>query len=426
MVDDLIDGRKSLYNSVVKDITKTSGGTQQISGPVLILPCTRRIVHERRVIPGIPESRIKNAPKEQIVNEISREEDTIVVLPSSVSFTCSMLPEIRRRGIYKAIVYESAVSMRGDFEIPQRRELERVIPGLENINYENATLITGVKSMTAIRSVGSIRVQDKTCQPRPGTQPLGTLGNGFRTPCALDPTITDVPFSQEFSITGSEGIRFTPSGRNTRIRIFSPWRHPSFQGPILPVTHTADEKGFSAEWNIPSLARPYPNVCRIGQWQGAEFSGFTVGVDLFQTATHYGLVQRTIQYGSVFLFLTFMALCVFELSMGIQLHPFQYGATGLAIIFFYLTLLALSEHTPFPPAYATASAIAILMETAYMAAVMKSLIKGLGIGVFFLAVYILLYTILQMENYALLTGTALLLIMLGLFMYVSRNLASRT
>ena len=88
--------------------------------------------------------------------------------------------------------------------------------------------------------------------------------------------------------------------------------------------------------------------------------------------------------------------------------------------------LALSEHAPFLPSYAAASAIVIIMETAYMAAVMKSLLKGLGVGVFFFALYTLLYTILQMEKYALLAGTALLLIMLGVFMYVSRNLASKT
>ena len=446
MVEHLIDGREELYDSVVRDITKTSGGEQQVSGPILLLPCMRQIVHEKRIVPppapAVPapapvrvgrrgraalqeqEPRAQE-PKEQVVNEITREADTIVILPSAISFNCSLLPETRRRGIYKAMVYESAISMRGSFEIPERPQLERLVPGLESIDYENAVLITGVSSMTAIRSVGAIRIQDKTCQPKPGTQPMSSLGNGFKTPCALDPAQSSVSFSQEFSITGSAGIRFTPSGQNTRIHMVSSWPHPSFQGQILPITHNVSENGFSADWNIPSLTRPYPTVCRISQWQGGKFSELSVGVDLFQTTTHYGLVQRAIQYGSLFIFLTFMALCVFELGMGIQLHPFQYGATGLAIVLFYLTLLALSEHAPFLPSYAAASAIVILMETAYMAAVMKSLLKGLGVGAFFFALYTLLYTILQMEKYALLTGTALLLIMLGVFMYVSRNLASK-
>lgn len=426
MVEHLIDGRENLYGSVVRDITRSSGGEQQISGPLLLLPCTRQIVRERRVVPETPPQRRRSRaqPQEQVISEISREADTLVILPSSVSFNCSILPETRRRGIYKAMVYEAAVSMRGSFEIPERAQLERVVPGLESIDYENAALVTGVTSMTAIRGVGAIRVQGRECEPKPGTRPLGSLGNGFKTPCALDPAQSSVAFSQEFSISGSAGIRFTPSGQNTRVHMVSSWPHPSFQGQILPITHTIGENGFSADWNIPSLTRPYPTVCRISQWQGPEFSRLTVGADLFQTATHYGLVQRAIQYGSLFIFLTFMALCVFELGMGIRLHPFQYGATGLAIVLFYLTLLALSEHAPFLPSYAAASAIVIIMETAYMSAVMKSLLRGLGVGVFFFALYTLLYTILQMEKYALLTGTALLLIMLGVFMYVSRNLSA--
>ena len=47
----------------------------------------------------------------------------------------------------------------------------------------------------------------------------------------------------------------------------------------------------------------------------------------------------------------------------------------------------------------------------------------IGIGVLLVALFSLLYTILQMEDYALLMGTALLLVMLAALMVVSRNLA---
>ena len=44
-------------------------------------------------------------------------------------------------------------------------------------------------------------------------------------------------------------------------------------------------------------------------------------------------------------------------------------------------------------------------------------------GLLLTALYSLLYAILQMEDYALLMGTALVLVMLGVLMVVSRNLA---
>ena len=50
-------------------------------------------------------------------------------------------------------------------------------------------------------------------------------------------------------------------------------------------------------------------------------------------------------------------------------------------------------------------------------------VEGVGVGVLLTALYTLLYAILQMEDYALLMGTALVLVMLGALMMVSRNLA---
>ena len=46
----------------------------------------------------------------------------------------------------------------------------------------------------------------------------------------------------------------------------------------------------------------------------------------------------------------------------------------------------------------------------------------IGAGLLLTAIYALLYTILQMEDYALLMGTGLVLIMLGALMYISRSL----
>ena len=63
------------------------------------------------------------------------------------------------------------------------------------------------------------------------------------------------------------------------------------------------------------------------------------------------------------------------------------------------------------------------MVSSYVGAALRSVKEGLGIGVLLLALYTLLYTILQMEDYALLMGTALILVMLAALMVVSRNLA---
>ena len=63
------------------------------------------------------------------------------------------------------------------------------------------------------------------------------------------------------------------------------------------------------------------------------------------------------------------------------------------------------------------------MVSCYVGFALRNYKEGIGIGVLLVARYSLLYTILQMEDYALLMGTALLLVMLAALMVVSRNLA---
>ena len=63
------------------------------------------------------------------------------------------------------------------------------------------------------------------------------------------------------------------------------------------------------------------------------------------------------------------------------------------------------------------------MIALYVGAALRNVREGVGVGVLLTALYTLLYAILQMEDYALLMGTALVLVMLGALMMVSRNLA---
>ena len=57
-----------------------------------------------------------------------------------------------------------------------------------------------------------------------------------------------------------------------------------------------------------------------------------------------------------------------------------------------------------------------------MKAVFKSWRQGSVIFLILMALYVVLYAIVNAENYALLIGTALLVIMLGVVMFITRNL----
>jgi len=65
-------------------------------------------------------------------------------------------------------------------------------------------------------------------------------------------------------LRGSLEVRFAPFGRHTRVDLRGDWPHPSFQGAWLPTTREVGEDGFAARWEVPSLARNFPQ-----RWTGA-------------------------------------------------------------------------------------------------------------------------------------------------------------
>lgn len=93
------------------------------------------------------------------------------------------------------------------------------------------------------------------------------------------------------------------------------------------------------------------------------------------------------------------------------------------MVVFYLVLLSLSEHFAFFAVLCGRLGLHHCDDRGLHGAALRNLKEGLGVGVLLTALYTLLYAILQMEDYALLMGTALVLVALAALMVVSRNLA---
>lgn len=412
LVESMVHERSSLYNSVLRDINSTWGGLQQLSGPALLIPYTERQAVEKQV-------QVDN--KRETVRDFVEVVNYMIVLPDTIKFAAQLLPEERQRGIYHSLVYTAHLSMHGIFSLPTKEQIDRLIPALVAIDYTNAYVVVGISHPSALREVSPLQWNDAPVTVEPGVLPFSKLESGFRAPVRLLSNTQQYTFSQNMTFNGSEGLRFTPVGQTTDITLESPWPHPSFQGRVLPVSRTVSENGFKAQWQIPSLARSYSNLGVLTQWP-KSFNSFVVGVDLHETGMLYGLVQRSVKYGILFIGLTFVAFMIFEMALKARLHPAQYGLVGLSMVVFYLVLLSLSEHIPFVWAYASATSCTILMVSLYAGTAMGHPKYGWGIGAFCVGLYTLLYALLQMEDYALLMGTALVVIMLGALMYVSRNM----
>jgi inner membrane protein len=214
-------------------------------------------------------------------------------------------------------------------------------------------------------------------------------------------------FRADLNFTGSTSLTFAPAARETRVSLSSDWPHPSFMGAFSPGERTITDNGFTASWRIPHLARSVPQA-----WSPAEagidrFGPYYFGVTLYQPVDFYDLVTRAVKYGVLFLAVTFMGVFVLELVSGKRVHAVQYLFVGLAMIFFYVLLLSLSEHIGFTPAYIAAAGATGGMLSLYAGKALESTRSGLMMLALFLVIYAFLYLILRLEDYALLAGALL-------------------
>ena len=87
---------------------------------------------------------------------------------------------------------------------------------------------------------------------------------------------------------------------------------------------------------------------------------------------------------------------------------------------FYLLLLALSEHLPFGLAYFTSAAASTTLIGVYSSAVLGARRRVVPVVAALTVMYTTLFMMLQAEDFALLSGTLALFLVLAMFMYMTR------
>lgn len=419
MVSEIVSERSRLYHHVLKDISATWGHRQNLQGPSLFIPYTEKFITE--VIKTDKDG------NERKVNKTVYKQRTAIILPNDLDIDVDLSGESRKRSIYEALVYTAEVKVSGDFKRPDIAKLSNHI---DEIHWDRAWLALGISDTQAINKVSQLQWNKRIkVDFEPGTRVVKTIVSGFHAPLDLSEDKiakeSNFPFSLNININGSRGFYFSPFGKTTDVTVNSDWPHPSFQGNVLPDTHDVSESGFEAKWSVPHLARNYPQLWTL-ETQNFNVNEFRAGVNLFESVSLYSQITRAIKYGLLFFTLTYITFLIFELGIGRRLHIVQYGVIGLALSMFYLTLLSMAEHSGFFNAYISAASIIILMISLYAYAAIRSFGRTAIITTLLFGLYSLLYSLLKLEDYALLAGTALLLFILAVLMYLTRNIGNST
>ena len=248
------------------------------------------------------------------------------------------------------------------------------------------------------------------------------LESGINCPVKIiqnDSVKTSYDFSFSLKLKGSEVLYFTPLGKETNVSLASNWSSPSFDGNFLPDQRSIADSGFTANWNVLHLNRNYPQ-----QWLGSShditYSAF--GVNLFTPVDNYQKSTRSVKYAIMIIALTFLVMFFVEILNNKAIHPFQYILIGLALCVFYSLLISISEQSNFNFAYLISGLATVGLIAAYSKSVFKEnkLVALVSSVLVILNGYV--FSLIQLEDYALLMGSIGLFIALAAVMYYSRKI----
>ena len=394
----IIDDRGYSYNNMVEEIGNEWGRKQTIGGVFLVIPYSDKQIEYDDSGKKIEKSVVKD----------------YIILPDKLNVKVNLKDEVRERGIYKTTVYNGDIILEGEFP-----KLLNVLPN-NNIYPYNVGIGIGITDTKSLMKVEEMKVEEKDIKLESGTgikqYPLNTGVSGRIHENLLQKD--KIHFSIKLSLRGNGGIEVLPFGRENHFEIKSTWKSPKFYG-ILPSTKVIDENGFKAEWEVSSFVRNYKQDFVDGYY--SDITEGKIGVDLYEGVTHYRQVMRAVKYSMLFIILSLFVVYIFEVTSKRFTHYVQYGVVGFSLTMFYLVLLSMSEYFSFNLAYIIAALMVIIPNSLYIKAVTKNSKYGVGMLAFLSGIYAVLYSILKMEQYALITGTLLLMTVLYVMMYITRN-----
>ncbi|NWB50824.1 cell envelope integrity protein CreD [Pseudomonas gingeri] len=410
MIDGVITERQRLRDGVLEDIARSSSYSQQLNGPLLVVPY-RQTVREW-----------KTDAKGERYQQSSEVSGRLYFLPERFELDGKVQTELRSRGIYEARLFHANNQISGNFVLPLQLGITE---DFADYRFDEPYLAVGISDIRGIENALTLQVGSQNLEFRPGTQ-VSWLGDGVHVnlPRVDGREEQRLDFAFDLALQGTGQLQVLPVGKTSSIHLSADWPHPSFIGNYLPVKREVTDQGFSAQWQTSffstNLREALNNCLATSDCDGFKARSF--GVSFIEPVDQYLKSDRAIKYALLFIALTFAGFFLFEVLKRLAVHPVQYALVGVALAFFYLLLLSLSEHLGFGLAYLLSAGACVGLIGFYVCHVLRSLAHGLGFGIGLAALYGLLYGLLSAEDYALLMGSLLLFCLLGVFMVLTRKL----
>lgn len=408
MISSLIYERENIRDEAVNEVSSKWGDAQTIGGPVLTIPYYSRETDDK--------------------GKVYTTTRYAHFLPDDLNINGTLTPEKRYRGIYVVVLYNSVLQIKGSFSYPNLDPLN--IPESDFI-FKDAFISIGITDMKGIKENINFKLNDTTYAFNPGIATHEIFMSGASFPVNFQKA-DNYNFSFTLNLNGSSNIKFLPFGKETKVTLNSSWQSPSFEGYNLPDDRTVNEKGFTATWKMTQLNRNYPQQ-GLGAYIGSNdpndsginysdqnYAAF--GVRLLLPIDEYQKTTRSVKYCLMFIIITFLTFFFVEVLNRKRIHAIQYLLVGFGVCLFYVLLLSISEHLKFNNAYLIGCISILTLITFYAWYIFRNAkLTAIFSGMLAL-LYGFFYSLLQLEDYALLLGSIGLFLILATIMYLTRKI----
>ncbi len=393
MIRDIIRERQFTSEEAIREVSAKWGDRQTVAGPVISVPYLTF--------------------KDDKDGKRTYYKHWSHFLPDDLNIKADVKSQKRKRSIYEVVVYGSEMQISGTFKKPDPAVLN--IPP-EQFLLNESIISMGIPDMRGIGEKVKLNFGDTIAEFGPGIATTDVFKEGISARMPIG-TSDEFDFKIDLNLRGSRSLCFIPLGRATSVDLQSDWPHPSFNGNFLP-DHEVGKDGFKASWKVLDLNRNFPQ-----SWKGPRTGMYDAefGFDLFMPNNHYQQSMRSAKYAIMFISLTFMVFFFMETINKKRIHPIQYILVGLALSIFFVLILSLSEFIGFNAAYGVGSLATTLLITIYSSSILTSGKLTAFLFGLLATMYGFIFTILQLEDTALLVGSIGLFIILATVMIWSRR-----
>lgn len=415
-INSIVKDRIRYQNEAISSIIEPVGDSANIQGVVIAIPYLEKFI-------------------DSDTKEIGYTRKYIFYMPNEYNVTGDVEVTSLSRGIFKAPIFNSKLNITGRFD-KYNAEIYNLDENNTIILYDEAMIILGIGNKKNLMKLPNILVnqnEELKYYEKNINIDLNMFNNKFLYTISRDSILNGFDFNITMDIQGGNSLIITPLASENTFKISSKWKDPSFTGGFLPTKREVNNNGFNAEWNIASF-----NTSFTKYWTSDENSNRLNNIDNNQYYTsnqesnnvlvsflllndNYQKTSRSVKYAILFIFIPFFVLFLCEVLSKKRIHPVQYILIGIANAIFYLLLLAISEHINFNISYFLSALMVTALTSIYIGYIIKSPKYTISMAIVEALIYIFLFGILQLTDYALLMGTLGLFAVIALAMYFTRN-----